>query len=125
MNPQQNPLGRPPSYTYAPPGGLAPGQQQQGRPHSPLPPINTAGGAPHGYPPQQMYQQQQPQGPPGYPPPQQQTGQYGGGYGAPPAAAPAPQGPQSYARPGGAVEVEAAGRSKAQLIVGIDFVRRP
>lgn len=124
MNPQQNPLGRPPSYTYAPPGGLAPGQQQQGRPHSPLPPINTAG-APHGYPPQQMYQQQ-PQGPPGYPPQQQQQpqGGYGGGYGAPPpAAAPAaPQGPQSYTRPGGAVEVEAAGRSKAQLIVGIDFV---
>ncbi|KAF2261817.1 actin-like ATPase domain-containing protein [Lojkania enalia] len=115
MNPQ-NPLGRPPSYTYAPPGGLAP-QQQHGRPTSPLPPINT--GAP-GYPPQQMGQPgYPPQGPPGYPP-QPPAGGYGG-YGAPPQAPPAaPHAPASYNRPNMA-EVAGEGRSKAQLIVGIDF----
>jgi hypothetical protein len=126
MNPS-NPLGRPPSYTYAPPGGgLAPGQAH-GRPNSPLPPINTSGQQP-GYPPQQQqmaYPPQQ-QGPPGYPPQQQQQQQYGGApppgqYGAPPPAAhPPPQ--QQYSRPGAVAEVAGEGRSKAQLIVGIDFV---
>ena len=124
MNPQ-NPLGRPPSYTYAPPGGLAPQQQQHGRSTSPMPPpINTGAAPAHGYPPQGQMYQQAPQGPPGYPPQQQQQQQagYAAGYGAPPQATPpAPAGPQSYNRPG-AVEVEGAGRSKAQLIVGIDFV---
>lgn len=71
----------------------------------PPPPINTGaapypqGGNPYGQP-------------PGYPPnnPAAYTGAY------------APQGPQSYTRPGaGVAEVEGAGRSKAQLIVGIDF----
>jgi hypothetical protein len=123
MNPQ-NPLGRPPSYTYAPPGGLGAPQQQHGRPASPLPPINT--GAP-GYPPQQQQPVGYPphSGPPGYPP----TGppghqQYGQGYGAPPPGAPAPHGPPAtYNRPSGSVsEVAGEGRSKAQLIVGIDFV---
>lgn len=117
MNPQ-NPLGRPPSYTYAPPGGLGAPNQQHGRPTSPLPPINT--GAP-GYPPQQQQMGYPPQGPPGYPP-QPPQGGYGGGYGAPPAAAPAaPHAPASYNRPNMA-EVAGEGRSKAQLIVGIDFV---
>lgn len=120
MNPQ-NPLGRPPSYTYAPPGGgnlgAPPGH---GRPTSPMPPppINTGAAGGQYAPQQQMYGHPPPAaGPPGYPP-QPPAGQYppGGGYGAP-----APQGPQSYQRPG-AVEVEGAGRSKAQLIVGIDFV---
>ena len=124
MNPQ-NPLGRPPSYTYAPPGGLAPQQQQQhGRSTSPMPPpINTGAAPAHGYPPQGQMYQQAPQGPPGYPPQQQQQqAGYAAGYAAPPQATPpAPAGPQSYSRPG-AVEVEGAGRSKAQLIVGIDFV---
>ncbi|KAL5378490.1 hypothetical protein DPSP01_009071 [Paraphaeosphaeria sporulosa] len=118
MNPN-NPLGRPPSYTYAPPGGLQPGQQQQGRPNSPLPPINTGApgyppqhGQPMGYPPQQ--------GPPGYPP---QQG-YGGAPppGQQPYGAPAPPSQQLQYRPGGGMaEVAGEGRSKAQLIVGIDF----
>jgi hypothetical protein len=122
MNPQ-NPLGRPPSYTFAQSGLGAP-QQQHGRPASPLPPINT--GAP-GYSPQQPQQPMgyPPQGgPPGYPP-APPPGQYGGGqqYGAPPPNHGAPPGPppQPY-RPPGISEVQGEGRSKAQLIVGIDFV---
>ncbi|KAH6872295.1 hypothetical protein J4E91_010029 [Alternaria rosae] len=118
---QQNPLGRPPSYTYAPPGGLGAPQQQHGRPASPLPPINT--GAP-GYPPQQTPMGYPPQaGPPGYPPQGPPgAGQYGQGYGAPPPGAPAPHGPPAaYNRPSGMAEVAGEGRSKAQLIVGIDF----
>jgi hypothetical protein len=119
---QQNPLGRPPSYTYAPPGGLGAPQQQHGRPASPLPPINT--GAP-GYPPQQTPMGYPPQaGPPGYPPQGPPgAGQYGQGYGAPLPGAPAPHGPPAtYNRPSGMAEVAGEGRSKAQLIVGIDFV---
>lgn len=78
------------------------------------PPINT-GGPPAGYPPPVMGGPPPIQGgPPGYagapgyppPPPQQQQG---------PGAA--PYGRQS------AAEVEGNSRSKAQLIVGIDFVR--
>lgn len=120
MNPHnQNNLGRPPSYTYAPPGQLGappPSQQQQqqqhGRPTSPLPPINTQG---HGYPPQApLYQQP---APPGYPAQQQPYG----GYGVPNPPQPQPAATQQYQRPG-AVEVDGVNRSKAQLIVGIDFV---
>lgn len=74
------------------------------------PPINTGAPAP-GYPPQipPTMQGGPPVagGPPGY------TG--GQGYGAPQAAPTAP-----YTRP--AAEVEGSSRSKAQLIVGIDFV---
>ncbi|USP80261.1 actin-like ATPase domain-containing protein [Curvularia clavata] len=119
MNPQ-NPLGRPPSYTYAPPGGLGAPPSAHGRPASPLPPINT--GAP-GYPPQQPPYPPQ-AGPPGYPP---QAGPppgaaYGHGYGAPPPGAPTPHGPPAaYNRPNTMAEVAGEGRSKAQLIVGIDF----
>lgn len=121
MNPP-NSLGRPPSYTFAPQqSGLAPQQQQHGRPTSPLPPINT--GAP-GYPTHPQQQQPvgyPPPGPPGYPP-QPPPGQYGAGYGAPPPPVPAAHGPPAvYNRPGMA-EVAGEGRSKAQLIVGIDFV---
>ncbi|KAJ9638332.1 hypothetical protein H2199_007019 [Coniosporium tulheliwenetii] len=108
----QNPLGRPPSYTHPPPGyGLGAPPNQQVRAHSPMPPppIQTQG---HGYPPPQPMYQQPPQGPPGYPV-QPQYAQYA--HGGPP-----PAGPQ-HGRPG-AVEVEGGpGRSKAQLIVGIDF----
>jgi hypothetical protein len=109
QNPNQ--LGRPPSYSYAPPGQLgAPPPGHAGRSHSPMPPpINTAT-QPAGYPPQQIYGQ----GPPGYPQP---GGGYGNAY-----QPPGPQGPQSYGRVGAASEMEGAGRSKAQLIVGIDFV---
>lgn len=119
MNPQNN-LGRPPSYTFAPQqSGLAP-QQQHGRPTSPLPPINT--GAP-GYPthPQQPVGYPPQGGPPGYPP-QPPPGQYGAGYGAPPPPAAHGQGPVQQYRPPGMAEVAGEGRSKAQLIVGIDFV---
>lgn len=119
---QQNNLGRPPSYTFAPAGGLGAPGQQHGRPTSPLPPINT--GAP-GYPPQQQQPMGYPPqgGPPGYPP-QPPPGQYGGGgYGAPPPNPGAPHpAQQQYRPPGMAAEVAGEGRSKAQLIVGIDFV---
>ena len=107
MNQGQNGLGRPPSYTYNPnaPRAASPlPPQQQHMAHAP-PPINTG-----------SYSQGHPAlggQPPGY-------GGGGGGYG---------QGPQStlgqYGGRGQAVEVEGAGRSKAQLIVGIDFVSRP
>lgn len=122
MNP--NNLGRPPSYTYAQgAGSLGAPPHQHGRSTSPMPPPPIHTGAPPGQgypPPQQMYGQQHGGGPPGYPPPAAPAQYGGGGYGAPP-----PQGPQSYNRPSNApVEVEGgAGRSKAQLIVGIDFVR--
>ncbi|EDU43220.1 Hsp70 family protein [Pyrenophora tritici-repentis Pt-1C-BFP] len=121
MNNQQNPLGRPPSYTYAPPGTLGAPPQQHGRPASPLPPINTA--AP-GYPAQQPPMGYPPQpGPPGYPPQGPPgAGGYGGGYGAPPPGAPAHGPPAAYNRPSNMAEVAGEGRSKAQLIVGIDFI---
>ena len=131
MNPHQQ--GRPPSYTHttAAAGSLGQNAPPTARSASPLPPpghglghspashamngpppINTGAGG--GYAPQ---------------------GAMGGGMGAPPPAAGGP--PQyGYGAPGGpppggvgqyggrpnAVEVEGAGRSKAQLIVGIDFV---
>lgn len=126
MNPQQQgqqapqqPLGRPPSYQYANAGNSnlgAPQHPNQNRPNSSNmpPPINTGGG--HAYAPphsQQMYQQP---APPGYPMQQQQPSGYG--YGAP-----APQGPHAYGGgPRSLAEVEGSQRSKAQLIVGIDFV---
>jgi len=121
------PLGRPPSYQYVNQAGqqqqqLQPQQQQMGgRPTSPMPPppINTQNPYGHLPPhaPQHMYGQQPVSGPPGYPmqaPPQQQ--QYGGYV---------PQqsmvgGHHPYDR-GYASEAHNQ-RSKAQLIVGIDFV---
>lgn len=110
MNPPPpNQLGRPPSYpNYPPPHAANLGAPpQHGRPASPLPPpIQTQGQVPHPpYPQQgQMYGAPPPSGPPSYTPSQQPSGY---GYGA-------------YNRP---AEVEGAGRSRAQLIVGIDFVR--
>ena len=118
--------GRPPSYTnnYAPAPAAA-GRTQSpmaGNPRAPPsqvmggpPPINTAatGGYPPGHPAGGMGAPPPAGGPPGYGPPQ---------YGAP-----LPTGGNSvaaaqYANRNNAVEVEGAGRSKAQLIVGIDFV---
>lgn len=118
----QGPGHRPPSYS---------GNYQQGPPaplgrNSPLaqglnrtpptqmaggpPPINT--GAPMGYPPGMNH----PQGPPmGGPPPPGFGGQTG--Y-PPPVGGPIAQ--QFQRNP--AAEVEGASKSKAQLIVGIDFV---
>lgn len=109
MNSNPNGLGRPPSYTYNPnapraASPLPPGGGGQMAHHPP--PINT-GSYPQGHPALGGSGGGQP---PGY---------GGGGYGA---VAPQPTLGQYGGRPGQAVEVEGAGRSKAQLIVGIDFV---
>lgn len=124
---------RPPSYTQQPgqfppgPGGQPIGRTspmaQQGPTRAPPsqiiggpPPINT--GAPvMGFPPPNPNMQGGP-APPGYGGPQ--------GY-PPPNAGPPPPGPgMPYGRPAppgvNAAEVEGSSRSKAQLIVGIDFV---
>jgi hypothetical protein len=126
---QSGVVGRPPSYTQGyPPGMVGPPQNRTTSPQMPnprTPPTQMMGGPPPintaatGYAPPQHAPMQQGgppmQGPPGVPPqyggqaPYQGQGQQGMG---PPAA---------YTRPG-AVEVEGAGRSKSQLIVGIDFV---
>lgn len=109
MNPAQNGLGRPPSYTYNPnaPRAQSPMPPQQQVTHQP-PPINT-GAYPQGHPALGGASQ-----PPGY----------GGGYPQTQSViAPQPTLGQ-YGGRGQAVEVEGAGRSKAQLIVGIDFVRK-
>ncbi|KAF6232921.1 hypothetical protein HO173_008884 [Letharia columbiana] len=106
MNPAQTGLGRPPSYTYNPnaPRAQSPMPPQQQVAHHP-PPINT-GAYPQGHPALGGTPQ-----PPGY------GGGYGQGQGM---GAPQPTLGQ-YGGRGQAVEVEGAGRSKAQLIVGIDF----
>ncbi|KAH0325054.1 actin-like ATPase domain-containing protein, partial [Aureobasidium melanogenum] len=122
---QQQPLGRPPSYQYAQAGQqqqqqLQPQQQMAGRPTSPMPPPPINIQNPYGHlpphAPQHMYGQQPLSGPPGYPmqgpPPQQQYGGY------------VPQqsmvgGQYPYNR--GYVPDASNQRSKAQLIVGIDF----
>jgi hypothetical protein len=128
MNPHPGAGPRPPSYTPGyPPGAMGnrttspPMPPGPGNPRTPPsqvmggpPPINTTTSG--GYPPQHA---QVPVGPPLQPGPGGPP-QYGGAYPNPPQGtmgAPVP-----YAR-SGAVEVEAAGRSKSQLIVGIDFVR--
>ncbi|KFY28843.1 hypothetical protein V493_02733, partial [Pseudogymnoascus sp. VKM F-4281 (FW-2241)] len=112
---------RPPSYTGYPPG-VAQGRTESpnmvpGNPRTPPsqvlggpPPINTA---PGGYSQQQQHMggaTQIPGGPPGYGGQQQPYAPQQGGM------APAP-----YVTRNNAVEVEGAGRSKSQLIVGIDF----
>jgi hypothetical protein len=114
MNPNQ--LGRPPSYSYAAPGQQLGAPPHAGRPHSPMPPPINTGTQQPGYPPQQMY------GPPGGGPPNygQQPGGYGAAYGQPQPQAPVPA---QYRPPGAVAEVDGGARSKAQLIVGIDFVR--
>lgn len=104
MNPQPNPAGRPPSYSYnvagRPTSPLPPGQTQVA--HHP-PPIDTTQRFPAASPPMAPPQ------PPGY-----------GGYAQHPQAVGAPHSLNQYTRP---AEVDGGGRSKAQLIVGIDFVR--
>ena len=77
----------------------------------PPPPINTGGG--HAYAPQHQQQLYQQPPPPGYPIQQQQA--YG--YGAPQV------GSHPAYQQNRLAEVEGSQRSKAQLIVGIDFVR--
>lgn len=122
------PGNRPPSYTanfppgQAPLGRTSPLTQQPNRtPPTQMvggpPPINT--GAPMGYPPGMAPMGQGPPpmgGPPGFgqqPPPPQ---------GYPPPGPPGGPMNQQFQRPGPAAEVEGASKSKAQLIVGIDFV---
>ncbi|KAL1953029.1 hypothetical protein VTO42DRAFT_3757 [Malbranchea cinnamomea] len=103
MNNQTH-LGRPPSYTYNPgvrPNSPLPPPAQQQLAHHP-PPINTA----VGYPQQHTPIPPQPPGYSGYPHPQ------------PPYNPPVNQYP---GRPQHGGELDAAGKRKAQLIVGIDF----
>ncbi|CAL3962247.1 hypothetical protein PZA11_000539 [Diplocarpon coronariae] len=123
----QVPGGRPPSYTnnYVPAPPVAGARTQSpmaGNPRTPPsqvmggpPPINTAatGGYPPGHPASNMGAPPPAGGPPGYGPPQYGTQLPVGGNSF--AAA------QYANRNNSAVEVEGAGRSKAQLIVGIDF----
>lgn len=103
--------GRPPSYSYNNVAGRPqspmppPGQNQMA--HHP-PPIDTSRG--YGAPAQQL-------GPP-------QPPGYGGAYGQQPMAPqPGMQHMANQYGPARPAEVEGGGRSKAQLIVGIDFVR--
>ncbi len=119
------PGGRPPSYTnnYAPaPAAVGRQSPMAGNPRTPPsqvmggpPPINTAaaGGYPPGHPGAGMGGGAPPAGPPQYGPPQ---------YGAPGVPGGQSVAAAQYANRNNAVEVEGAGRSKAQLIVGIDFV---
>lgn len=104
---------------------MAPGQnrtppsQMTGGP----PPINT--GAPVGYPPNMNPLGQMPPGmPQGGPPPGAPGFGQPTGYppGPPPAGGPIAQ---QFQQNNPAAEVEGASRSKAQLIVGIDFVSNP
>ena len=130
MNPNQ--LGRPPSYTYAQgSGSLGPNGQPAGRSSSPLPPPGHGMGHPppsqamNGPPPlntgaSTRYPTHGDMGGMGAPPPVAGGPPQYGGYG-PSGGVPAGQ----YAPRPDAVEVEGAGRSKAQLIVGIDFVSMP
>lgn len=105
----QPPLNRPPSYSQAsnnyPPRGIAPGQGRA--PPTQIPggpnPINTNNSM------NNYSSQNAPSGPPPPVP-----------YNPPQVAASNHPAQQYYNR--NAVEVEGAGRSKAQLIVGIDFV---
>lgn len=119
---------RPPSYTPTyPPGSLGARTTSPPMPPGPgnprTPPTQVMGGPPPiqtnnpgGYPP--------PSGPLGAPPLHGGPPQYGG------QPYPGPgQGPMGgsvpYVARNNAVEVEGAGRSKSQLIVGIDFVCMP
>ncbi|KZF24106.1 actin-like ATPase domain-containing protein [Xylona heveae TC161] len=103
MNPH-NPLGRPPSYTPPNPGHLGAPPPHVGRPTSPIPPQQI------GHPPAtQSGYGYSPQPYPAMRTPQMPSRPYGGTYAIP---------NQQFQAP---VEVEDAARSKAQLIVGIDF----
>lgn len=95
MNNQPNQLGRPPSYTYP----------AQGRSNSPMPPGQQY--AQHPPPIDTRYGGSPPIAPPGY------QGAYVPAHGVP---------TQNMGVPYRPAEVEAGARSKAQLIVGIDFV---
>ncbi|KJZ75894.1 hypothetical protein HIM_04718 [Hirsutella minnesotensis 3608] len=121
------PGNRPPSYSanYPPaPDRNSPHQGHSRTPPSQMiggpPPINTSN--PMGYPPGMGPPMGQ--GPPsmGGPPPAGAPAGFGGQAGYPPGAPPPPGGPiaQQFQR-NPAAEVEGSSKSKAQLIVGIDF----
>ncbi len=115
-HPSGAPQGRTTSPPMGPPGNArTPPTQYPGGP----PPINTAGGGYPGQPQQYMGGPPPMGGAPHGGPPQYQGAPYPG----------PPQqnigAPQPYAARNNAVEVEGAGRSKSQLIVGIDFVSGP
>ncbi|UNI24054.1 hypothetical protein JDV02_009833 [Purpureocillium takamizusanense] len=114
----QGPPGAPVDRTSPHPGPLnrTPPSQMAGGP----PPINT--GAPVGYPPNMNPMGQGPP-PMGAPAPGGGPPGFGGQQGYPPGAPPPAGGPiaQQYQRTNPAAEVEGASKSKAQLIVGIDF----
>lgn len=123
---QPGAVGRPPSYTNNyPPATTAAGRTTSpmvpGAPRTPPtqmmggpPPINTAGSPyPPGHPAAGVMGAPLNGGPPQYGPPQ---------YGTP---IPPGGGNLHYPHRNNAVEVEGAGRNKAQLIVGIDFVSYP
>ncbi|KAH7316473.1 actin-like ATPase domain-containing protein [Stachybotrys elegans] len=107
-HPPPSAANRPPSYAAAYPQGntRTPPAAMAGGP----PPINT--GAPVGYPPNMAPMGNPMGGPPGF-----------GQQGYPPGPPPPAGGPiaQQFQRGNPAAEVEGASRSKAQLIVGIDF----
>lgn len=121
QGPPGPPMGRTSPMNHGPARTTPPSQMAGGPP-----PINT--GNPAGYPPPNMAHPPMGGPPPGGPPPGAP------GYGAPPAGYPPAGGPpppaggpiaNQFARPGPAnpaAEVEGAGKNKAQLIVGIDFV---
>lgn len=122
--------GRPPSYTnnYAPaPAGRTQSPMTNNNPRTPPtqhtggpPPINTsAAGYPPGHPAAGIHAGAPPAGgPPGYGPPGYGAPIAGGQGGGPPPSA------GQYPGRNNPVEVEGAGRNKAQLIVGIDFVSK-
>lgn len=122
QNPQGAPLRQSSPLTNQGPNRTPPSQMAGGPP-----PINT--GAPVGYPPNMAPMGQGPpqhMGPPGGPPgPPGGPPGFGGQTGYPPAGGPPPPGPiaQQFQQGNPAAEVEGASKSKAQLIVGIDFVR--
>ncbi|KAK5110457.1 hypothetical protein LTR62_005808 [Meristemomyces frigidus] len=115
MNPQQGgqqPQGRPPSYQYANNGNtLGAPPSNQGRPNSPHPPpINTSSGMQYA-PPHQQQMYANPSAPPGYNPMNPQ----------PYHTAASGYDPRGQPYQHRLAEVEGNQRSKAQLIVGIDF----
>lgn len=120
MNPS-GPGNRPPSYSANYPSPGPPVDRTSPHPgHSRTPPTQMAGGpppintnAPMGYPPTMAPMGQGPP-PPGF----------GAQTGYPPGGQPPPGGSiaQHFQRTNPAAEVEGASKSKAQLIVGIDFV---
>jgi hypothetical protein len=135
------PGGAPQIGRMSPAGQIGPARTPPSQMLGGPPPINTGGAPVQGYPPQ-MQQQMGPGGPGGPPPPGMPGGPpgYPGATGYPPPApgqqpggmppqqqfgrpGPPPGGPGPIMGAGNPGEADGQNRSKAQLIVGIDFVR--